>query len=61
MNYTNQLLDSKVSSSFKNNLWSANLADMKFASTYNKEIYMFCVLLKFIANMGWLLYWQIKK
>ena len=43
MNFINQLL--KVYSSFKDNIWGAELADMQIISKYNKAIrYLLCAI-----------------
>ena len=47
MNFINQLLGNfkKVYSSFKDNVWGVDLADMQLISKYNKGIrYLLCAL-----------------
>ena len=48
MNFINQLLVSlkkEVYSSFKNNIWGVDLADMQLISKYNKGIrYLLCAI-----------------
>ena len=47
MNYVNQLLGNlkKVYSSFKYNIWGADLVDMRLISKYNKVIrYLLCAI-----------------
>ena len=49
MNFINQLLENlkkrKVYSSFKDNIWSADLADMQSLSKYNKgNKYLLCAI-----------------
>ena len=41
----------KVHSSFRDNVWGADLADMQLLSNFNKGFRCFYVLLIFIANM----------
>ena len=41
----------KVYSSFKDNIWGADLADMQLISKFNKGIRFFYVLLIFLVNM----------
>ena len=48
MNFINQLLKNlkkrKVYSSFKDNIWGVDLADMQLISTYNKAIRYLCAI-----------------
>ena len=47
MNFINQSLGNlkKVYSSFKDNIWGVDLADMQLISKYNKEIrYLLCAI-----------------
>ena len=41
----------RVNSSFKNNIWGVDLADMQLISKYNKELGIFYVPLIFLVNM----------
>ena len=41
----------KVYSSFRDKIWSADLADMQSLSKYNKGIKYYCVRLIFLVNM----------
>ena len=41
----------KVYSAFKDNIWGADLVDMQLVSTLIKDLYFYCVLLIFLANM----------
>ena len=41
----------KVYSTFKGNIWGADLADMQLISTFNKDLDFYYVLLIFLANM----------
>ena len=41
----------KVYSSFKDNIWGANLADMQLISKFSKRFRFFCVLLILLANL----------
>ena len=41
----------KVHSGFKDNIWGADLADMKLISKFNKGLDSYCVLLIFLVNM----------
>ena len=41
----------KVRSSFTDNIWGADLADMQLLNKFNKGIFFHYVLLIFIANM----------
>ena len=51
----------KVYSSFKDNIWDVDLADMQLISKYNKEIrYLLCVI-DFLVDMLGLFLWKIKK
>ena len=53
MNYLNQLLKNfkKVYSSFRDNIWGVNLADMQSLTKYNKGISIYCVQLICLVNM----------
>ena len=42
---------SKVYSTFKDNIWGVDLADMQLLSKYNKELDFYYVLLIFLVNM----------
>ena len=41
----------KIHSSFIDNIWGTDQADMQLLSKFNKGIRFYCVLLIFIANM----------
>ena len=41
----------KVHSSFINNIWGANLADMQLFGKFNKGINFYCALLIVLVNM----------
>ena len=41
----------KVHAAFKDNIWGADLADMKLLSRYNKGLDFYYVLLIFLVNM----------
>ena len=41
----------KVHSSFIDNIWGADLADMQLISKFNKDLGFYYVLLMFIANI----------
>ena len=41
----------KVYSSFRDNIWSADLADMQLLSKFNKRLDFYYTLLIFIVNM----------
>ena len=48
----------KVYSSFKDNIWVADLAVLQLISKFNKRIHFYNVLLVFITNMhGWF-FWK---
>ena len=58
-NYTNQLLENlikKVHSPIIDNTWSADLADMKVLSKFNKGSRFLLCVVDFIANMHGLLF-----
>ena len=50
----------KVHSSFIDNIWGADIADMQLLSKFNKGICFCCVLLIFIVSMLGLFLWKIK-
>ena len=41
----------KVYSSYKDNIWGYDLADMELIAKYNKKISIYCVFSIFLANM----------
>ena len=41
----------RIRSSFKDNIWSADLADMQLISKYNKRNWFYFLLLIFLVNM----------
>ena len=49
----------RVYSSFKGNIWGADLANMQLISKYNKGITVFYVSLIFLANMLELMYFKV--
>ena len=51
----------KVHSSFMDNIWGAELTDMKLISTFNKVIRFFIMLLIFSLNTHVLFFLKIKK
>ena len=51
----------KVHSSFMDNIWGAELADMKLISTFNKVIRFFIMLLIFSLNTHVLFFFKDKK
>ena len=50
----------KKHSSFIDNIWGADIADMQLLSKFNKRICFCCVLLIFIVSMLGLFLWKIK-
>ena len=64
MNFINQLLESskkKVYSSFKDNIWGFDLADMQLISKCNKRIkYLLCVI-DFLSKYAWVIPLKYKK
>ena len=64
MNFINQLLENskkKVYSSFRDNIWVVDLADMQSLSKYNKGIkYLLCTIDLF-SNYAWVVPTKDKK
>ena len=65
MNFANQLLRNvkkrKVYYSYKDNIWSVDLADMQLISKYNKGIkYLLCVI-DFFSKYAWVIPLKDKK
>ena len=51
----------KIHSSFKDNIWGADLADMQSISKFSvKEFVFYYLLLTFLVNMYGLLLWKTK-
>ena len=65
MRFTNQLLGSiflkKVYSSFKDNIWGIDLADMQLISKYNKGIRYFLCALDSFSKYAWVVALKDKK
>ena len=65
MDSTNQLLDkfkrSKVYSSFKSNIWGADLANMQFTSKYNKAIRFVLCVIDICSKYAWVIPLKDKK
>ena len=64
MNFINQLLKNlkkeKIYSSFRDNIWGVDLADMQSLSKYNKGIkYLLCVI-DFFSNYAWVVLIKVK-
>ena len=58
---TRKLKKRRVYSSFKDNIWGVDLADMQLISKYNKGIrYLLCAI-DFFSNMLGLFLYKIKK
>ena len=51
----------KAHSSFIDNIWGTDLADMQLISKFNQGIRFYYVLLIFLVNMYGLSPWKIKK
>ena len=53
MNFIKQLLENlrKLYSSFRDNIWGADLAEMQLLSKFNKDLEFYYVLLIFLVNM----------
>ena len=64
MNSINQILENlkkKVYSSFKDNIWGVDLADMQLISKYNKGIrYLLCAI-DIFSKYAWVVPWKGKK
>ena len=65
MRFTNQLLGSiflkKVYSSFKDNIWGIDLADMQLISKYNKGIRYFLCAIDSFSKYAWVVALKDKK
>ena len=48
---TKKFVKRKVNSSFKDNIWGADLADMQLISKFNKKLRFYYVLLIFLVNI----------
>ena len=51
----------KVYSSFKDNVWGADLADMQLISKYNKGIRFLLCVIDLFSKYAWLFLWKTKK
>ena len=64
-NYTNQLLENlkkgKGYSSFKDNIWCADLADMQLISKFNKGIRFLLGIIDTLNKYAWFVPLKIKK
>ena len=65
MNFINQLLvnlkKKRVYSTFKDNIWSADLADMQLLSKYNKGIKFLLCLIHIFSKYAWVVLLKDKK
>ena len=65
MNFINQLLKNlkkrKVYSSFKDNIWGVDLADMQLVSKYNKRIRFLLHVIDIFSKYAWVVPLQDKK
>ena len=63
MNFINQLLESlkKVYSSFRDNIWGFDLADMQSLSKYNKGIKNLLCAIDFFSKYAWVIPLKDKK
>ena len=65
MNFINQLLvnlkKKRVYSTFKDNIWSADLADMQLLSKYNKGIKFLLCLIDIFSKYAWVVLLKDKK
>ena len=51
----------KVYSSFKDNVWGADLSDMQSISKYNKGIRFLLCVIDLFSKYAWLFLWKTKK
>ena len=64
MNFINQLLENlkkKVYSTFKDNIWGADLADMQLLSKYNKAIRFLLCVIDIFSKYAWVVPLKDKK
>ena len=64
MNFINQLLENlkkKVYSTFKDNIWGVNLADMQLLSKYNKAIRFLLCVIDIFSKYAWVVPLKDKK
>ena len=65
MNVTNQLVKTfkrrKAYSSFKDNIWDANLADMKLISKFNKKTRLLFCVIDIFSKYAWVFSLKYKK
>ena len=63
-NYTNQLLNKegkKSYSSFKDNIWGADLADMQLVSRFNEGIRLSLCVIDIFSKYAWAVLFKDKK
>ena len=65
MNFINQLLENlkkkKVCSSFRDNIWGADLADMQLLSKFNKGFRFFLCIIDIFSKYAWIIPLKDKK
>ena len=65
MNFINQLLENlkkrKVYSTFKDNIWDVDLADMQLLSKYNKGIRFLLCVIDIFSKFAWVVPLNDKK
>ena len=65
MNFINQLLENlkkrKVYSTFKDNIWGVDLADMQLVSKYNKGIRFLLCVIDIFSKYAWVVPLKDKK
>ena len=65
MNFINQLLENlkkkKVYSTFKDNIWGVDLADMQLLSKYNKGIRFLLCVIDIFSKYAWVVPLKDKK